>query len=421
MTDPRTLMRQLADAAIQAANPRIRVPAILPEAPTKAIVVGAGKASAAMARALEETWPDTDLSGIVVTRYGYEVACERIEIVTAAHPVPDAAGREAALRILEMVRGADKDVLVIALMSGGGSALLTAPAEGISFEDKQTVNKLLLRSGADIGEMNTLRKHISAIKGGRLAAAAYPAKVLSILISDVPGDDPAVIGSGPTVPDPTTFADALAVAAKYKMDLPESVRRHLEAGADETPKPGSKIFTGSDLVFAAKPDKSIAAAADVARKAGFTVVDLGDRVEGEARDVGAAHAEMALACQAGRGPATAPCVILSGGETTVTMKGQGRGGRNTEYLLGVADRLGGAAGIYAVAIDTDGIDGSEDNAGAFIDPTTISRARDSGLTLAQALANNDAYSLFSNIGDLLVTGPTFTNVNDFRAVIVTEP
>lgn len=411
-------MRQLADAAIQAADPRIRVPAILPEAPTKAIVVGAGKASAAMARALEETWPDTDLSGIVVTRYGYEVACERIEIVTAAHPVPDAAGREAALRILEMVRSADKDVLVIALMSGGGSALLTAPAAGISFEDKQTVNKLLLRSGADIGEMNTLRKHISAIKGGRLAAAAYPAKVLSILISDVPGDDPAVIGSGPTVPDPTTFADALAVAAKYKMDLPESVRLHLEAGADETPKPGDKIFTGSDLVFAAKPDKSIAAAAEVARKAGFAVVDLGDRVEGEARDVGAAHAEMALAYRAGNGPAAAPCVILSGGETTVTMKGQGRGGRNTEYLLGVAERLDGAAGIYAVAIDTDGVDGSEDNAGAFIDPTTISRARDSGLTLAQALAGNDAYTLFANIGDLLVTGPTFTNVNDFRAVIV---
>lgn len=418
MTDPRTLMRQLADAAIQAADPRIRVPAILPEAPTKAIVVGAGKASAAMARALEETWPDTDLSGIVVTRYGYEVACERIEIVTAAHPVPDAAGREAALRILEMVRSADKDVLVIALMSGGGSALLTAPAAGISFEDKQTVNKLLLRSGADIGEMNTLRKHISAIKGGRLAAAAYPAKVLSILISDVPGDDPAVIGSGPTVPDPTTFADALAVAAKYKMDLPESVRLHLEAGADETPKPGDKIFTGSDLVFAAKPDKSIAAAAEVARKAGFAVVDLGDRVEGEARDVGAAHAEMALAYRAGNGPAAAPCVILSGGETTVTMKGQGRGGRNTEYLLGVAERLDGAAGIYAVAIDTDGVDGSEDNAGAFIDPTTISRANASGLTLAQALAGNDAYTLFANIGDLLMTGPTFTNVNDFRAVIV---
>ncbi|MEX2311715.1 MAG: MOFRL family protein, partial [Rhodospirillales bacterium] len=252
-----------------------------------------------------------------------------------------------------------------------------------------------------------------------LAAAAYPAKVLSILISDVPGDDPAVIGSGPTVPDPTTFADALAVVRKYKLDLPESVRRHLEEAADETPKPGAKEFTDSELVFAAKPDKSIAAAAEVARKAGFAVVDLGDRVEGEARDVGSDHADIALACRAGNGPASAPCVILSGGETTVTMKGQGRGGRNTEYLLGVAERLGGAAGIYAVAIDTDGVDGSEDNAGAFIDPTTISRARDSGLTLAQALANNDAYTLFANTGDLLVTGPTFTNVNDFRAVIVT--
>ncbi len=419
MLEPRTLLRQLADAAIQAAEARIRVPAVLPEAPARAIVVGAGKASAAMAKALEDAWPNTELSGIVVTRYGYEVACERIEIIGAAHPVPDAKGREAAARILQLAESAGKDDLVVALMSGGGSALLTAPAEGITFEEKQEVNRLLLRSGADIGEMNTLRKHISAIKGGRLAAAAYPARVFSILISDVPGDDPAVIGSGPTVPDPTTFADARAVVRKYNLDIPESVRRHLEAAADETPKPGSKIFAGSDLVFAAKPDKSIAAAAEVARMAGISVIDLGDRVEGEARDVGAAHAEIALACRDGRGPATTPCVILSGGETTVTMRGQGRGGRNTEYLLGVAERLGAAEGIYAVACDTDGVDGSEDNAGAFIDPTTIMRAWASGLSVPQALENNDAYSLFENIGDLLVTGPTFTNVNDFRAVLVT--
>lgn len=418
MIDPRTLLHRLADAAIQAADPRIRVPAVLPEAPGKAIVVGAGKASAAMAKALEDAWPNTDLSGIVVTRYGYEVACKRIEIVGAAHPVPDAKGREAAGRILQLAESAGEDDLVVALMSGGGSALLTAPAPGITFEEKQEVNRLLLRSGADIGEMNTLRKHISAIKGGRLAAAAYPARVFSILISDVPGDDPAVIGSGPTVPDPTTFADALAVVRKYNLDIPESVRRHLEAAADETPKPGSKIFAGSDLVFAAKPDKSIAAAAEVARKAGISVIDLGDRVEGEARDVGAEHAEIALACRDGRGPATSPCVILSGGETTVTMRGQGRGGRNTEYLLGVAERLGAAEGIYAVACDTDGVDGSEDNAGAFIDPSTIMRAWAAGLSVPQALEKNDAYSLFENIGDLLVTGPTFTNVNDFRAVLV---
>jgi len=419
MTDPKDLLRQLADAAIRAADPAHRVPPILPSAPKKAIVLGAGKASAAMARAIEQAWPDTELSGIVVTRYGYEVACEHVEIVLAAHPVPDDAGREAARRILDMAESATADDLVIALMSGGGSALLTAPADGITFAEKQEVNRQLLRSGADIGEMNTLRKHISAIKGGRLAAAAHPARVLSILISDVPGDDPAVIGSGPTVPDPTTFADALAVVAKYNMELPESVRRHLDAGADETPKPGSPIFDGNELMFAAKPDKSIEAAAEVARAAGFAVVDLGDLVEGEARDVGREHAELALACKAGTGPASAPCVILSGGETTVTMTGHGRGGRNTEYLLGVAERLDGAADIYAVACDTDGVDGSEDNAGAFIDPTTCARAEAAGLSVAAALAGNDAYTLFDNIGDLLVTGPTFTNVNDFRALVVT--
>ncbi|WNJ99424.1 glycerate kinase [Thalassospiraceae bacterium LMO-JJ14] len=419
MPEPKDLLRQLADAAIRAADPAVRVPPILPAQPKKAIVLGAGKASAAMARAIEQAWPDTELSGIVVTRYGYDVECAHIEIVLAAHPVPDDAGREAARRILEMAKSAGADDLVIALMSGGGSALLTAPADGISFADKQEVNRQLLRSGADIVEMNTIRKHISAIKGGRLAAAAHPARVLSILISDVPGDDPAVIGSGPTVPDPTTFADALAVVEKYQMQLPESVRRHLEAGADETPKPDSAVFGGNELVFAAKPDKSIEAAAEVARAAGYAVVDLGDLVEGEARDVGGEHAALALKCRDGSGPAKAPCVILSGGETTVTMSGNGRGGRNTEYLLGVCARLGGADGIYAVACDTDGVDGSEDNAGAFIDPTTLARAEATGLSVAAALANNDAYTLFDNTGDLLVTGPTYTNVNDFRAIVVT--
>lgn len=418
MPDPKELLRQLADAAIRAADPAVRVPAILPPAPARAIVLGAGKASAAMARAVETAWPDTELSGLVVTRYGYEVACERVEIVPAAHPVPDEAGREAARRILELAEGAGADDLVLALISGGGSALLTAPADGISFEEKQEVNRQLLRCGADIGEMNTLRKHISAIKGGRLAAAARPARVLSILISDVAGDDPAVIGSGPTVPDPTTFADALGVVEKYGLALPESVERHLRAGAAETPKPGDPVFEGNELIFAAKPDKSIEAAADVARSAGFAVVDLGDRIEGEASDIGREHAELAIKCKAGNGPAPAPCVILSGGETTVTMTGNGRGGRNTEYLLGVAEALGGAEGIYAVACDTDGVDGSEDNAGAFVDPTTASRAAGAGLSVAEALKSNDAYTLFDNIGDLLVTGPTYTNVNDFRAVVV---
>lgn len=418
MPDPKALLRQLADAAIRAADPNVRVPPILPTAPKKAVVLGAGKASAAMARAIETAWPDTELSGLVVTRYGYEVACDDVEIVLAAHPVPDQAGREAAGRILEMAERATEDDLVIALMSGGGSALLTAPAEGITFEEKQEVNRQLLRCGADIGEMNTLRKHISAIKGGRLAAAAHPARVLSILISDVPGDDPAVIGSGPTVPDPTTFADALAVVEKYALELPESVIRHLNEAASETPKPGDTLFDGNEVIFAAKPDKSIEAAAEVARQAGYGVVDLGDRVEGEARDVGREHARLALACKAGGGPQAAPCVILSGGETTVTMTGNGRGGRNTEYLLGVAEALDSAEGIYAVACDTDGVDGSEDNAGAFVDPTTVARALATGLSVTDALKNNDAYTLFYNTGDLLVTGPTYTNVNDFRAVVI---
>ncbi len=372
-----------------------------------------------MARAVEEAWPDVDLSGIVVTRYGYEVPCERIEIVAAAHPVPDAAGREAARRILDAAEAATDDELVIALISGGGSALLTAPAAGISFEEKQEVNRLLLRSGADIEEMNTVRKHLSAIKGGRLAAAAAPAKLLTVLISDVPGDDPAVIASGPTVPDPSTYADARAVIEKYDMPVPDSVRRHLWAGADETPKPGDPVFETSDIVFAAKPDKSIASAADAARQLGLGVLDLGDRLEGEARDLGSAHAELARACRRGEAGVAAPCVVLSGGETTVTMTGSGRGGRNTEYLLGLAQALDGAEGIYAVACDTDGVDGSEDNAGAFIGPDTCVRALAAGLGVDDALAANDAYTLFKNIDDLLVTGPTFTNVNDFRAILIT--
>ena len=416
--DPENLLRALAGAAINAADPNVRVPAVLPTAPERAIVIGAGKASAAMAKAVETAWPDTYLSGVVVTRYGYEVPCDRIEIVGADHPVPDAAGLNAASRILEYASAATNGDLVIALISGGGSVLLTAPADGITFEEKQSVNRALLRSGADIGEMNMLRKHLSKIKGGRLAAAAYPAKLLTVMISDVPGDDPAVIASGPTVPDPSTFADARAVVEKYKLEIPDSVAKHLSAGEHETPKPSDKVFATGELVFAAKPDKSIAAAADVARKAGLTVIDLGDLIEGEARDVGREHADMALACKAGNGAGQAPCVILSGGETTVTMRGNGRGGRNTEYLLGVAERLAGAEGIYAVACDTDGVDGSEDNAGAFINPTTCARAEASGLSVAVALDGNNAYSLFENIGDLYVTGPTFTNVNDFRAILV---
>lgn len=417
--DPRAILRTLVDAAIAAADPNTRVPAVLPAAPERAIVLGAGKASAAMARGLENAWTNTNLSGLVVTRYGYEVECDRIEIVGASHPVPDAAGQQAAKRIVEIAKTATADDLVVALISGGGSALLTAPADGISFEEKQEVNRLLLRSGADIGEMNKVRKHLSAIKGGRLAEAAYPAKLITVLISDVPGDDPAVIASGPTVPDPSTFADALAVVEKYRMPVPASVREHLEKAEHETPKPGDAIFDRTEIVFAAKPDKSITAAAEVAREHGYAVLDLGDQLEGEARELGREHASVALAWKAGDGPTAGPCVILSGGETTVTMTGNGRGGRNTEYLLGVAEALNGASGIHAVACDTDGIDGSEDNAGAFIDPTTLERAESTGLSVAKALENNDAYTLFQNIDDLLITGPTFTNVNDFRAILIT--
>ncbi|MDA0998751.1 MAG: glycerate kinase [Proteobacteria bacterium] len=417
--DPKALLRSLVDAAIGAADPFQCVPPVLPDKPKRALVVGAGKASAAMAGAVEAAWPDVDLRGLVVTRYGYEVPCRRIEIVGAAHPVPDLAGRAAAGWILDLVEGAGANELVLALISGGGSALLTLPAAGISLEDKQELNRLLLRSGADISEMNVVRKHLSAIKGGRLAAAAYPAMVQTILISDVPGDDPATIASGPTVPDPSTFEDAREIIAKYKINPPAAIDAFLKVAGDETPKPGDPMFERSRAVFAAKPDRSIAAAADLARAAGLGVVDLGDRVEGEARNVGASQARLALACRAGTGPAKASCVILSGGETTVTMRGNGRGGRNTEYLLGVAKELAGAPGIHAIAADTDGIDGSEDNAGAFVLPTTLERAAAAGLSVDAALANNDAYSLFSNVGDLLVTGPTCTNVNDFRAILVT--
>ncbi len=417
----RDLLRTMFEAAVAAADPALVVPPVLPTPPAgRTLVLGAGKAAAAMARAVETAWPAADLSGLVVTGYGYEVPCERIEVVAAAHPVPDAAGRAAAGRILEAAQGLGPDDLMLALVSGGASALLTLPAPGLTLEDKQAVNRLLLRSGAHIGEMNCVRKHLSGIKGGRLAQAAAPARAVTILISDVPGDDAATIGSGPTVADPTTFANARAIITKYGIDLPQAVARHLAAAAEETPNAGDALFAGHRVHFAGLPSKSLAAAAEIAGAAGLVVHDLGDRVEGEAREVGAEHARLALACQQGTGPVAPPCVILSGGETTVTLKGNGGGGPNTDYLMGLACELSAAAGIYALAGDTDGIDGSEDNAGAFVTPDTLVRAAEAGLDPAALMADNDPYRFFSGLDDLLMTGPTYTNVNDLRAVLVTR-
>ena len=405
------LLGALCDAAIAAAQPSLCLPAHLPASPKgRTIVVGAGKASAAMAAAVEANWQGP-LEGLVLTRYGHGCACKHIEIVEAAHPVPDKAGFEAAARIHDMVQGLTPDDLVLCLISGGGSALLTAPADGISLAEKQAVNKALLASGAPIGEMNCLRKHLSAIKGGRLAASAYPAKVVSLLISDVPGDDPSTVASGPTVADPTTRADALAILDKYNLDVAPSVRAFLATEAAETPKPGDPRLATADTCMIATPRMSIEAAAKIAREHGYHVIDLGDDLEGEAREVGAAHARIAL-------ETAGPAIILSGGETTVTLKGKGRGGRNAEYALALAIGLQGAGNVSGVAIDTDGIDGSEDNAGARVSPDVLNRAADKGVDAPAMLANKDAYGFFEATGDLVMTGPTLTNVNDFRAIIV---
>ena len=413
------LLRAMLDAAIAAALPDRIVPAHLPPPPKgRTIVLGAGKASAAMAKAVEDHWPGP-LEGLVVTRYDHAVPCRRIEIVEAAHPVPDAAGRAAAERILALAQSAGPDDLVLCLISGGGSSLLALPAEGLTLEDKQAVNKALLASGADIGQMNTVRRHLSAIKGGRLAAAAHPAKVVSLLISDVPGDDPAAIASGPTVPDPTTFADAQAILARYGIEPPEAVKAHLARAVEETPKPGDPRLATAETIIIAKPQASLEAAAEVARRAGVAPLILGDSLEGEAREVGRVMAGMALQVRQHGQPLPAPCVLLSGGETTVTVRAKGgRGGRNTEFLLGLAAQLRGLERVWAIAGDTDGIDGSEENAGAIVTPDTLERARAVGLNAAERLAANDAYGFFAGLGDLVTTGPTLTNVNDFRAVLV---
>ena len=414
---PAELLKSMFQAAVEAALPSICVPAHLPPRPKgRTVIIGAGKASGAMAKALEDAW-DGPLEGLVVTRYGYRVPTERLEVVEAAHPVPDAAGLAAARRILELVQGLTADDIVLCLISGGGSSLLALPAEGLTLEDKQTVNKALLKSGATISEMNTVRKHLSAIKGGRLAAAAAPARMVALMISDVPGDDPSIIASGPTVPDPSTNQDALGIIAKYGIDVPESVLARLRTG-DETPKPGHKMFDTVENIMIATPQASLEAAAAVARKAGFKPVILGDSIEGESRDVALVHAGIARQCAMRGQPELPPCVLISGGETTITLKGKGKGGRNTEFLLALAIALDGMPRIYALAGDTDGVDGSEDNAGALIYPNTLARAETAGLNAKAMLADNDPYSFFKGIGDLLETGPTLTNVNDFRAVLI---
>ena len=381
------------------------------------VVVGAGKASAAMAKAVEDNWPGP-LKGMVVTRYGHTVPCRHIAVVEAGHPVPDAAGLDAAQSILSSVQGLTADDLVLCLISGGGSALLTMPAPGITLADKQAVSQALLRSGATISEMNCVRKHLSAIKGGRLAAAAHPARVVTLLMSDVPGDDPAVIASGPTVADPTTFAEARAVIEKYRIQAPHSVMRHLQAAQEETPKPADARLARAETTIIARPQASLEAAAVLAHSQGVVPVILGDAIEGEARHLAAVFAKIAREAAAKCLPDLPPYVLLSGGETTVTVRGTGRGGRNAEFLLGLAVALDGHPGIHALACDTDGIDGTEDNAGAFLAPDSLRRARTLGLDATSLLDNNDGYAFFDVLDDLVITGPTLTNVNDFRAILV---
>nr|WP_299245850.1 glycerate kinase [uncultured Halomonas sp.] len=415
----RDWLTRLAYTAIAAVHPANLLPDQLPEPPKgRTVVVGAGKAAAAMAKALEEAWqartPDAELSGLVVTRYGHGETCRHIEVLEASHPMPDELGEQAAKRMLEAVAPLGEDDLVIALVSGGGSALMTLPAPGLTLAQKQALSKELLRCGAPISEINTVRRHLSAIKGGRLAAAAHPARVVTYLISDVPGDEPTLIASGPTLPDDSTPGDALAILDARGIEIPEQVRRHLETD-DTAPQRDDAGFARDEAVVLARAADALEAARHEAEAAGMEVRLLGDDLEGEARELGGEHAAMALAA---RDEFRRPLLILSGGETSVTVHGDGRGGRNVEYLLGMFAALEGAEGIHALAIDTDGIDGSEDNAGALIGPGTWQRAQDAQLSATDYLERNDAYSFFDALDELIVTGPTRTNVNDFRAILV---
>jgi glycerate 2-kinase len=439
-TDPRGFLLALFNAAVAQAVPGAETAAFLPPPPKgRTLVLGAGKAGGSMAAAVDALWPKSaPMSGLVVTRYDYvppaykalqEQGIARIEVVEAAHPVPDEAGRRAARRIAELTRGLTSDDLVLCLISGGASSLLAMPAEGIALEDKQAINKALLKSGAAIDEMNCVRKHLSAIKGGRLAAMCAPAQVVTLLISDVPGDAPEVIGSGPTVPDSTTCADALRILSRYGIETPPAVRAGLQSGAFETPKPGDPAFTGHRVHMIATPHQSLQAAAELARSAGIGVHVLSDEMEGESREVGKVHAALARYIARHGQPFAKPCVVISGGETTVTVKSKGeglrgpgaspgRGGRATEFLLGCAIALQGEPGVHVMAGDTDGIDGVEDNAGAIVTPSTLARALATGMKAQEFLDRNDAYHFFKPLGDLVAPGPTFTNVNDFRAVLI---
>lgn len=417
---PRDLLRRMFDAAVAAAQPEHCVPMYLPAPPRgRLLVIGAGKASAAMARTVEDHWPG-ELSGLVVTRYGYAVPCRRIAIVEAAHPVPDAAGLAAARRMLGLVDGLTDADLVLCLISGGGSALLPLPLDGLTLADEQAVNRALLASGAGIAEMNCVRRHLSAIKGGRLAAACHPARLMTLLISDVPGDDPMDIASGPTVADPTSCADALDIVRRYGMSLPAAAMDILQSGRGESVKPGDPRLAGAETRIVAAPQLALEAAAKVAAAAGIPAHILGDAIEGEARDAAKVMAGLALQV-ANRGqPFTMPCVLISGGETTVTLRGQGRGGRNVEFLLALAIALNGHPAVHAIAGDTDGVDGALEIAGAVIGPDTLARAWAAGINPKDSLADNDGHGFFGALGDSVVTGPTRTNVNDFRAILVTS-
>jgi len=435
LSSPRTFLRQLFDAAVTRALPLENTPAFLPPVPKgRTLVLGAGKAAGAMAHAVEALWPkDAPLSGMVVTRYGHtpqrpEGVEPRLKVVEASHPVPDAAGLAAAEEILALTKGLTKDDLVLCLISGGGSALLTLPAEGLSLAEKQSINQALLKSGANIGEMNCVRKHLSRIKGGRLAAACAPAKLVTLAISDVPGDDPSVIASGPTVPDVTTCQDALEILQRYNIDTSEPLKLALESGNWESPKPGDAMFANSSVHLIATPQQSLMAAAALAESKGLRAYVLSDEIEGESREVGKVHAALARASAHGKSPLIKPCVILSGGETTVTVRSttsktggtqrEGRGGRAGEFCMGLAQGLQGQAGVWALAADTDGIDGVEDNAGAMVTPDTLLRGHQAGVDLDEHLGCNDAYGYFQALNDLVFSGPTHTNVNDFRAILV---
>lgn len=419
-SDHVALLTSMFDAAIEAADPLASLKAHLPEKPKgRTVVIGAGKGAAQMAAAFEQLW-DGPLSGVIVTRYGYAAPCQHVKVLEASHPVPDEAGLVASAALFETVRDLSADDLVVALVCGGGSSLLPSPPEGLTLADEQALNEALLASGAPIGAMNAIRKHCSTIKGGRLAKAAYPARVVSLVVSDVPGDDPAQVASGPTVPDDVTLEEALALVESLRIELPEAIKTHLAKESARAPDPSDTAFSRNEVTVVASAGISLDAAAGVGRNAGYSVAILSDAIEGEARDIGLMHAAIARTVADKNAPFQKPAIILSGGETTVTLRAKGRGGRNTEFLLSFANAIEGAQGISALAADTDGIDGSEDNAGAFADGQSAARIRKGGVDPKAALSGNDAWGAFEAAGDLFVPGPTGTNVNDFRAILIED-